>query len=162
MVERVRAGRAPDKQDTAARCRMDEVAAPVGSPGKLGVDGSQVEALHGAGDLAAIRAYCETDVLDTDLVYLHWACLTGLPRKGSPPPSTSWPLTSRPTATAVPTSPSSSPPGVPRPPPRGSAIGRRPQRPRGGIHVAPHYIGTGQSPGYAHPRSSRLALLPRR
>jgi hypothetical protein len=37
-----------------------------------------VEALHAAGDLAAIRAYCETDVLNTYLIYLHWACLTGL------------------------------------------------------------------------------------
>jgi predicted PolB exonuclease-like 3'-5' exonuclease len=62
----------------AARCRMDEVAALVGAPGKLGVDGSQVESLHAAGDLAAIRAYCETDVLNTYLIYLHWACLTGL------------------------------------------------------------------------------------
>jgi len=62
----------------AARCRMNEVAALVGAPGKLGVDGSQVESLHAAQHLAAIRDYCETDVLNTYLIYLRWACLTGL------------------------------------------------------------------------------------
>jgi len=61
----------------AARCRMDEVAALVGAPGKVGVDGSQVDALYRSGDLAAIRNYCETDVLNTYLIYLRWALLTG-------------------------------------------------------------------------------------
>lgn len=61
----------------AARCRMDEVAALVGAPGKVGIDGSQVDALYRAGDVAAIRAYCETDVVNTYLIYLRWALLTG-------------------------------------------------------------------------------------
>jgi len=61
----------------AARCRMDEVAALVGAPGKIGVDGSQVESLYRSGERAAIRAYCETDVVNTYLIYLRWALLTG-------------------------------------------------------------------------------------
>jgi len=61
----------------AARCRMDEVAALVGAPGKVGVDGSQVDALYRAGEVAAIRNYCETDVVNTYLIYLRWALLTG-------------------------------------------------------------------------------------
>ncbi|RMF84858.1 MAG: hypothetical protein D6739_05345 [Nitrospirae bacterium] len=61
----------------AARCRMDEVAALVGAPGKTGVAGGDVEALHRAGDRGAIRRYCETDVVNTYLIYLRWALLTG-------------------------------------------------------------------------------------
>jgi predicted PolB exonuclease-like 3'-5' exonuclease len=55
------------------RVALDEMAALVGVPGKLGVDGSQVATLWAEGRIDAIRTYCETDVLTTTLVFGHWA-----------------------------------------------------------------------------------------
>jgi predicted PolB exonuclease-like 3'-5' exonuclease len=49
----------------------------LGLPGKLGFDGSQVWETYLAGDLARIRAYCETDVLNTWLIWLRFAQLRG-------------------------------------------------------------------------------------
>ena len=49
----------------------------LGLPGKLGFDGSQVWETFLAGDLARIRAYCETDVLNTWLIWLRFAQLRG-------------------------------------------------------------------------------------
>jgi 3'-5' exonuclease len=46
-------------------------------PGKLGFDGSQVWDAWQAGNLLGIRRYCETDVLNTWLVYLRFAQLRG-------------------------------------------------------------------------------------
>jgi 3'-5' exonuclease len=46
-------------------------------PGKLGFDGSQVWDAWQAGDIVGIRRYCETDVLNTWLVYLRFALLRG-------------------------------------------------------------------------------------
>ena len=46
-------------------------------PGKLGFDGSQVWDAWLAGNLIGIRRYCETDVLNTWLVYLRFAQLRG-------------------------------------------------------------------------------------
>jgi predicted PolB exonuclease-like 3'-5' exonuclease len=46
-------------------------------PGKLGFDGSQVWDAFLAGNLLGIRRYCETDVLNTWLVYLRFAQLRG-------------------------------------------------------------------------------------
>jgi len=56
---------------------LDEVAALVGLPGKMGMDGSQVLDAWLAGDLQGIRDYCETDVVNTFGVYLHWLVNTG-------------------------------------------------------------------------------------
>ncbi|MDA8205162.1 MAG: 3'-5' exonuclease [Thermaerobacter sp.] len=61
----------------STRAKLDEMALLLGVPGKLGVDGSQVAELYAAGDLKTIRAYCETDVLTTALVYSRYAIHRG-------------------------------------------------------------------------------------
>lgn len=58
--------------------KLDEVATILGLPGKTGVDGSQVSDMYDAGKLDEIRNYCETDVLNTYLVYLHHQHHTGV------------------------------------------------------------------------------------
>ena len=54
----------------SARVKMNELCAAFGLPGKLGVDGSQVMSMFDEGRLKEIRDYCETDVLNTYLLYL--------------------------------------------------------------------------------------------
>ncbi len=56
---------------------LNEIALLLGLPGKLGMDGAKVFDAYQAGDLAGIRAYCETDVLNTWLVYLRFERLRG-------------------------------------------------------------------------------------
>jgi hypothetical protein len=56
---------------------LHEIAVLLGLPGKLGMDGSQVFGAWRAGQLAEIRAYCETDVLNTYLVYLRFQLMRG-------------------------------------------------------------------------------------
>jgi predicted PolB exonuclease-like 3'-5' exonuclease len=56
----------------AARFRMHELCVAMGIPGKLGTDGGDVMAMYDAGQLAAIRQYCETDVASTFLLYLAY------------------------------------------------------------------------------------------
>ena len=56
---------------------LHEIALLLGLPGKLGMDGSQVHAAFRAGRIAEIRAYCETDVLNTWLIYLRFLLLRG-------------------------------------------------------------------------------------
>lgn len=56
---------------------LDEVAMLIGLPGKLGMHGSQVWPRYRAGDIAAIRDYCETDVLNTYLIYLRFELIRG-------------------------------------------------------------------------------------
>ena len=60
------------------RISLASMATLLGFPGKLGFDGSQVWDAFCAGNLAAIRAYCETDVLNTWLVWLRFAQLKGV------------------------------------------------------------------------------------
>jgi predicted PolB exonuclease-like 3'-5' exonuclease len=60
-----------------ANARLDEIASMLGFPGKLGMDGSKVWDTWLAGGIAAIRDYCETDVLNTWLVYLRFELLRG-------------------------------------------------------------------------------------
>lgn len=55
----------------SARVKLNEVCAVFGIPGKMETEGADVAALYDAGDLAAIRDYCELDVLNTYLVYLR-------------------------------------------------------------------------------------------
>lgn len=55
----------------SARCKMNEVCSVMGLPGKFGVDGSKVSDMFDAGETDAIKYYCETDVLNTYLVYLR-------------------------------------------------------------------------------------------
>jgi predicted PolB exonuclease-like 3'-5' exonuclease len=59
------------------RASLDDVATLLGFPGKVGMDGSQVWPVFLAGGLKRIRDYCETDVLNTYLVYLRFQLLRG-------------------------------------------------------------------------------------
>jgi hypothetical protein len=56
---------------------LDEMARLCGLPGKLGMDGSKVFGAWREGRLAEIRAYCETDVINTWLVYLRFQFMRG-------------------------------------------------------------------------------------
>jgi hypothetical protein len=56
---------------------LDDIAQMLGLPGKLGMDGSKVWDAWLAGKLGEIRDYCETDVLNTYLVYLRFELLRG-------------------------------------------------------------------------------------
>jgi 3'-5' exonuclease len=49
--------------------KLDEMAKLCGLPGKMGMDGSKVWQAYQDGQLADIRAYCETDVANTYLLY---------------------------------------------------------------------------------------------
>jgi len=60
-----------------ATARLDAVATMLGFPGKLGMSGDQVWGRYLAGELGAIRNYCETDVLNTYLVYLRFQFMRG-------------------------------------------------------------------------------------
>jgi predicted PolB exonuclease-like 3'-5' exonuclease len=60
-----------------AAAPLDEIAVMLGLPGKLGMSGAAVWEHYLAGDLAGIRDYCETDVLNTFLVYLRFELLRG-------------------------------------------------------------------------------------
>jgi len=57
--------------------KLDAVAQLIGLPGKLGVDGSQVEGLYLAGRLDAIQHYCLADVAQTALLFLRFRLLQG-------------------------------------------------------------------------------------
>jgi hypothetical protein len=59
------------------RSSLANIACLLGLPGKLGFDGSQVWDAWQGGNLSGIRRYCETDVLNTWLVYLRFAQLRG-------------------------------------------------------------------------------------
>ncbi|WCR58661.1 MAG: hypothetical protein PG978_000075 [Wolbachia endosymbiont of Ctenocephalides felis wCfeF] len=56
----------------SARVKMNEVCAALNLPGKIGVDGSQVMGLYDSGKMQEIREYCETDVINTYLIYLRF------------------------------------------------------------------------------------------
>tara|TARA_R110000868_G_scaffold144960_3_gene364487 strand:+ start:1003 stop:1767 length:765 start_codon:yes stop_codon:yes gene_type:complete len=60
-----------------ANAPLDEVATMLGFPGKMGMSGAKVWDNYQAGDLAGIRDYCETDVLNTYLVYLRFQLMRG-------------------------------------------------------------------------------------
>lgn len=57
---------------------LDAMAKLCGLPGKLGMDGSQVWGAFQRGEIGAIRAYCETDVVNTYLLYLRFLQLRGV------------------------------------------------------------------------------------
>jgi predicted PolB exonuclease-like 3'-5' exonuclease len=59
------------------RASLDAVATLLGLPGKVGMQGSQVWDVYLNGGLKRIRDYCETDVLNTYLVYLRFQLLRG-------------------------------------------------------------------------------------
>ncbi|MEZ5449628.1 MAG: 3'-5' exonuclease [Thiolinea sp.] len=60
-----------------ANAPLDELATLYGFPGKMGMDGSKVWDAFQAGQIADIRNYCETDVLNTWLVYLRFQLMRG-------------------------------------------------------------------------------------
>ena len=60
-----------------ANAPLDDLAKLCGFPGKMGVDGSQVWTLFQEGRLAEIRDYCETDVVNTYLVYCRYQLIRG-------------------------------------------------------------------------------------
>jgi 3'-5' exonuclease len=60
-----------------ANAPLTEIAIMLGLPGKLGMDGSQVWHYFLDGKLADIRNYCETDVLNTYLIYLRFELIRG-------------------------------------------------------------------------------------
>jgi 3'-5' exonuclease len=57
---------------------LDDLAKLLGFPGKLGMDGSRVWEAYQRGEMAAIRNYCETDVVNTHLVYLRFQLMRGV------------------------------------------------------------------------------------
>lgn len=56
---------------------LDGAARLCGLPGKVGVDGSQVEALFRAGQIDALRRYCLSDVAQTTFVLLRYKLVAG-------------------------------------------------------------------------------------
>lgn len=60
-----------------ATAPLTEIAALCGFPGKMGMSGDQVWERYLAGDLEAIRNYCETDVLNTWLIFLRYELMRG-------------------------------------------------------------------------------------
>ncbi len=60
-----------------AYARLDEIAVLLGLPGKMGMSGAHVWDHYREGKLGAIRDYCETDVLNTWLVYLRFELMRG-------------------------------------------------------------------------------------
>ncbi len=60
-----------------ASAPLDQIATMLGFPGKMGMDGSKVYDAWANGEIKAIRDYCETDVLNTYLVYLRFELTRG-------------------------------------------------------------------------------------
>jgi predicted PolB exonuclease-like 3'-5' exonuclease len=60
-----------------ANAPLQAVATLLGFPGKMGMDGSRVWSCFQQGDVKSIRDYCETDVLNTFLVYLRYQHMRG-------------------------------------------------------------------------------------
>jgi predicted PolB exonuclease-like 3'-5' exonuclease len=59
------------------RASLADVAALLGLPGKMGFSGGEVWNAWQAGNLEGIRRYCETDVLNTYLVFLAFERMRG-------------------------------------------------------------------------------------
>lgn len=60
-----------------AAAPLDEIATLCGFPGKMGMSGSKVWDYIRAGEHDRVRDYCETDVLNTYLVYLRFELMRG-------------------------------------------------------------------------------------
>jgi hypothetical protein len=60
-----------------AKASLTDMAWLLGLPGKLGFSGDKVWDAYAAGDLLGIRRYCETDVLNTWLIYLRFQHMRG-------------------------------------------------------------------------------------
>lgn len=71
LMEKLALGNYSHKQ------KLDTVASLCGFAGKGEVDGSQVVPMVRAGQWDKLTTYCESDVLNTWLIYLRWQLLTG-------------------------------------------------------------------------------------
>ena len=60
-----------------AGAKLDEIATMLGFPGKFGMSGADVWERYKQGAIKDIRDYCETDVLNTYLVYLRFELMRG-------------------------------------------------------------------------------------
>jgi predicted PolB exonuclease-like 3'-5' exonuclease len=60
-----------------ASAPLDEIARMAGYPGKSAMDGSQVWDAYCDGQIEAIRAYCESDVVNTYLLHCSWRRMRG-------------------------------------------------------------------------------------
>ena len=60
-----------------ARASLSDMADLLGFPGKLGFSGDKVWGAYVAGDIAGIRNYCETDVVNTWLIFLRFELMRG-------------------------------------------------------------------------------------
>lgn len=60
-----------------ASASLQDIALLLGLPGKLGMHGARVWEQYLGGHIEAIRDYCETDVLNTFLVYLRFELVRG-------------------------------------------------------------------------------------
>ncbi len=60
-----------------ANAPLDQIATLLGFPGKMGMSGAKVFDAFQDGDIKGIRDYCETDVLNTWLVYLRFQLMRG-------------------------------------------------------------------------------------
>lgn len=56
---------------------LDEIATMLGFPGKMGMSGANVWESYLQGGINDIRNYCETDVLNTYLIYLRFELIRG-------------------------------------------------------------------------------------
>jgi hypothetical protein len=56
---------------------LDDIASLLGYPGKIGMTGKDVWKQYLSGNVKSIRDYCETDVLNTYLVYLNFERMRG-------------------------------------------------------------------------------------
>lgn len=65
-----------------AGAKLDQIATMLGFPGKFGMDGSLVWDKFQEGAIDEIRNYCETDVLNTYLVFLHFEMIRGRCSRG--------------------------------------------------------------------------------
>jgi predicted PolB exonuclease-like 3'-5' exonuclease len=65
------------KHNGRGNAPLDDLAKLCGFPGKMGMDGSQVWHAWTHGQAQEVRAYCETDVVNTWLVYCRFRLLRG-------------------------------------------------------------------------------------
>ena len=65
------------KFNPRANAPLDGLAKLCGFPGKMGMDGSQVWGAYQEGRLPEIRSYCETDVVNTYLMYCRFQLMRG-------------------------------------------------------------------------------------
>jgi 3'-5' exonuclease len=56
---------------------LNDMAHALGLPGKVGGHGSEVDGMVKRGEIAKVRDYCESDVLNLFVLYVRWALLTG-------------------------------------------------------------------------------------